>query len=71
MSGGVGVGSALVSEVGCRAGLDPEGDPQERALCERVVRELVERGFASAEAGPSGMVGITPKGGRVIGRGEA
>jgi hypothetical protein len=67
----VGVGSALVSEVGRRAGLDPEGDPQERALCQRVVSELVERWFASAGAGPSGMVGITAKGGLAIGRGEA
>jgi hypothetical protein len=71
LSGGAGVGAALVSEVGRWAGLDPEGNPEERALCERLASELVEAGYATAEASPSGMLGITAEGERVIGRGEA
>ena len=71
LSGGMGVGTALISEVGRRAGLDPEGNPEERALCERLASELVEAGYATAEAGSSGTLGITAEGERVIGRGEA
>ena len=47
---------AMVSEVAQKAGLDPEGDPQERALGERLAAELVEAGYASAEAGSSGFL---------------
>ena len=70
LSGGAGAGTALVSDVGRGAGLDPEGDPDDRALCERLAGELVESRYASAEAGPSGMLGITPKGERAIGGGD-
>ena len=58
LSGGMGVGTALISEVGRRAGLDPERDPEERALCERLASELVEAGYATAEVGSSGTLGI-------------
>ena len=40
---------AMVSEVAEGAGLDPEGDPEERALSERLAAELVDVGYASAE----------------------
>jgi hypothetical protein len=70
LSGGVGAGTAVVSDVGHEAGLDPEGNPEERALCERLAGELVESGYASAEAGPSGQLAITEEGARAIGRGE-
>jgi hypothetical protein len=52
----------MISEVAIRAGLDPEGDPEERALSERLAGELVEAGYASAEAGSSGFLVITPEG---------
>ncbi len=52
LSGGPGEGNqAMVSEVARAAGLDPEGDPDERALAGRITAELVEVGHASAEAG--------------------
>ena len=68
LSGGAGEGkTAMVSEVAQRAGLDPEGDPEDRALAERLAAELVEVGHASAEAGSSGFLAITPEGERAIG----
>jgi hypothetical protein len=67
MSGGAEEGKpAMVSEVATRAGLDPEGDPEERALSERVVAELVEAGYASAEAGSRGLLTITPEGEQAV-----
>jgi hypothetical protein len=60
---------AMVSEVAQRAGLDPEGDPQDRALGERLAAELVEAGYASAEAGSSGFLVITPEGEQAVGGG--
>jgi hypothetical protein len=72
LTGGVGAGrTALVSDVGRKAGLDPEGDPDDRALCERLTNELVETGYATAESGVSGTLGITPEGVRALGHGEA
>ena len=68
LTGGPGTGTALVSEVGQRAGLDPEGDPADRALLERLTSELVEVGYASAESGVSGTLGITAEGEQAIGR---
>jgi hypothetical protein len=62
---------AMVSEVAQRAGLDPEGDPQDRALGERLAAELVEAGYASAEAGSSGFLVITPEGERAVGGGAS
>ena len=62
---------AMVSEVAQRAGLDPEGDPQDRALGERLAAELVEVGYASAEAGSSGFLVITPEGERAVGGGAS
>ncbi len=53
---------AMVSEVAEGAGLDPEGNPEERALSERLAAELVDVGYASAEAGSSGFLAITPEG---------
>ena len=53
---------AMVSEVAEGAGLDPEGDPDDRALSERLAAELVDVGYASAEAGSSGFLAITPEG---------
>lgn len=53
---------AMVSEVAEGAGLDPEGNPEDRALSERLAAELVEVGYASAEAGSSGFLVITPEG---------
>ncbi len=70
VAGGVGAGTAGVSAVGQQAGLDPEGNPEHRALCERLKSELVESGYVSAEAGPSGQLAITDEGARAIGRGE-
>ncbi len=68
LSGGPGEGNTtMVSEVAERAGLDPEGDPEDRALTERIAAELVEVGHASAEAGSSGFLAITPEEGRAIG----
>ena len=43
-------------------GLGPEGDPDDRALSERLGAELVDVGYASAEAGSSGFLVITPEG---------
>ncbi len=63
LSGGPGEGrQAMVSEVARGAGLDPEGDPQDRALSERLAAELVAVGHASAEAGSPGFLAITPEG---------
>ena len=71
LSGGGGEGKpAMVSDVAKRAGLDPEGNPDDRALSERLAAELVEVGHASAEAGSGGFLAITPEGERVI-RGDA
>jgi transposase InsO family protein len=71
VAGGVGAGrTAAVSAVGQQAGLDPEGNPQDRALCERLKSELVESGYVSAEAGPSGQLAVTEDGARAIGRGQ-
>jgi hypothetical protein len=68
LSGGADEGEpAMISEVAIRAGLDPEGDPEERALSERLAGELVEAGYASAEAGSSGFLAITPEGKRAVG----
>ena len=52
----------MVSEVAEGAGLDPEGDPDDRALSERLAAELVDVGYASAEAGSNGFLIITPEG---------
>ena len=52
----------MVSEVAEGAGLDPEGNPDDRALSERLAAELVDVGYASAEAGSSGFLAITPEG---------
>ena len=57
----------MVSEVAQRAGLDPEEDPDERALSERLAAELVAVGYASAEAGSSSFLTITPEGERAVG----
>src|SRR5215208_5820123 len=54
--------SAMISKVAEGAGLDPEGNPEDRALSERLAAELVEVGYASAEAGSSGFLVITPEG---------
>ena len=62
---------AMVSEVAQRAGLDPEGNPQDRALGERLAAELVEAGYASAESGSSGFLVITPEGERAAGGGAS
>ena len=61
----------MVSDVAQRAGLDPEGDPQERALVERLAVELVEAGYASAEEGSSGFLVINPEGERALGGGAS
>ncbi len=71
LTGGAGAGTALITDVGRRAGLDPEGDPDDRELCNRFAGELVETGYATAESGESGTLGITPEGERTIERGEA
>jgi hypothetical protein len=55
-------GPAMVSEVAEGAGLDPEGNPDDRALSERLAAELVDVGYASAEAGSSGFLVITSEG---------
>jgi hypothetical protein len=68
-SGGAEEGKpAMVSEVAAKAGLDPEGNPDDRALSERLAAELVETGYASAEAGSRGLLAITPEGMRAVGR---
>jgi hypothetical protein len=53
---------AMVSEVAEGAGLDPEEIPDDRALSERLAAELVDVGYASAEAGSSGFLVITHEG---------
>lgn len=53
---------AMVSEVAEGAGLEPEENPDDRALSERLAAELVDVGYASAEAGSSGFLAITPEG---------
>jgi hypothetical protein len=71
LSGGADEGKpALLSEVAERAGLDPEQEPDDRALSERLAAELVEVGHASAESGSSGFLTITPEGEQAI-RGDA
>ncbi len=63
LSGGPGEGKqAMVSEVSAKAGLDPEGDPDDRALSERLAGELVATGHASSEAASPGFLTITPEG---------
>jgi hypothetical protein len=57
---------AMISEVAQRAGLDPENNPDDKALTERLAAELVELGYASTEAGSSGFLVITPEGERAI-----
>ena len=52
----------MVSDVAEGAGLDPEGNPDDRALSERLAAELVDVGYASAEAGSSGFLVITHEG---------
>ena len=70
LSGGAEGGNpAMVTEVAKGAGLDPEGDPDDRALSERLAGELVTVGHASAEAASSGFLTITPEGEREIGGG--
>ena len=70
LGGGSGEGKqVMVSEVAQGAGLDPEGDPHDKALAERLVAELVTTGYASAEEGSSGFLSITPEGERAIGSG--
>jgi hypothetical protein len=64
---GAGRKQAMVSEVAQGAGLDPEGDPQQRALGERLAAEPVEVGYASAEEGSRGFLVITPEGERAVG----
>jgi hypothetical protein len=64
-SGGAEEGKpAMISEVAREAGLDPEGDPDDKALSERLAAELVQTGYATAEAGSSGFLAITPEGER-------
>ena len=70
-AGGEADKQAMVSEVAQWAGLDPEGDPKERALAERLAAELVEAGYASAEEGSSGFLVITPEGERAVGGGAS
>ena len=67
LSGGAGEGKpALLSEVAERAGLDPEQEPDDRALSERLAAELVEAGYASAEGGSRGLLTITPEGEQAV-----
>jgi hypothetical protein len=68
LSGGPGQGKqAMISEVATKAGLDPEGDPEDRALGERLAAELVATGLASSEAASPGFLAITPEGERAAG----
>ena len=68
LSGGAGEGKqAMISEVVTKAGLDPEGDPEDRALGERLAAELVAAGHASSEAASPGFLAITPEGERAVG----
>jgi len=57
---------AMISEVAQGAGLDPENNPDDKALTERLAAELVELGYASTEAGSSGFLVITPEGKRAV-----
>ena len=61
----------MVSEVTQGAGLDPERDPDEKALTKRPTAELVEVGYASAEAGSSGFLVITTEGERAVENGQS
>jgi hypothetical protein len=68
LSGGPGEGNqAMISEVAQGAGLDPEGDPEDRELGERLAAELVATGHASSEAASEGFLAITPEGERAAG----
>jgi hypothetical protein len=60
---------AMISDVARGAGLDPESNPDDKALTERLAAELVEVGYASAEAGSGGFLLITPEGERAVGGG--
>ncbi len=72
LSGGAGEGKpAMVSEVAQGAGLDPEREPDDKALSERLAAELVEAGYASAEAGSSGFLVITAEGEQAVGGGQS
>ena len=63
LSGGPDEGKqAMISEVARGAGLDPEGDPEDRALGERLAGELVATDHASSEAASPGFLAITPEG---------
>jgi hypothetical protein len=63
LSGGPGEGKqAMLSEIVAKAGLDPEGDPEDKALGERLAGELVATGYASSEAASPGFLAITPEG---------
>ena len=67
LSGGPGEGrQAMISDVAQRAGLDPEGDPEDMALAERLAGELVATGHASSEAASPGFLAITPEGERAV-----
>ena len=69
-SGGAEEGKpAKISEVAREAGLNPEEDPDDKALGERLAAELVQTGYASAEAGSSGFLAITPEGRRAASSG--
>ena len=70
LSGGPGEGNqAMVSDVAQGAGLDPEGNPEDKALTERLAAELVATGQASEEAASPGFLAITPEGERSAGGG--
>jgi len=72
LSGGADEGKpAMVSEVAQGAGLDPERDPDEKALSEGSAAQLVEVGCGSAEAGSSGFWVITAEGERAVGGGQS
>ncbi len=57
----------MISEAAQGAGLDPEEDPEETGLGERLAAELVATGLASSEAGSSGFLAITSERGRSLG----
>ena len=63
LSGGPGEGNqAMISEIAQGAGLDPEGDPEDRALGERLAGELVAEGNASSEAASPSFLSLTHEG---------
>jgi hypothetical protein len=63
LSGGPGEGKqAMISEVARGAGLDPEGDPEDRALGERLAAELVPRASPRPRRDPAASWAITPEG---------